>query len=208
MKMEMDRQKIMDRIRGEVSRVIATNAITIQKAIQAKLNQGNSSLTAGDASPASAPPANRTGALMRSIQAINTTTEPNKPKWTVGTAAVYARIQEYGGRIHAKKGKFLPVPVGADGRRALRESNGNLRSLNLTLIRTKAGKLLLVKTLSKGERAVKGGERAKGAMTKILFVLKKEVFLPARPYFRPAIAEVSAKLQQNLNAAMRKAGAA
>lgn len=77
--------------------------------------------------------------------------------------------------------KYLPVPLGPDGARAMKKAKGDLRSLNLTPLRIN-GKLFLVKW--------KGSTKRGGAKpVKPLFLLVKSVYLPARPYFRPAIAE-------------------
>ena len=83
--------------------------------------------------------------------------------------------------------------------------SGNIRSLNLELIRTKNGKLMLVKYLVKGQKAAKGSKSAKGYQYVILFVLKKSVYLPARPYMRPSYAAMKPKIDANIKAAIAEA---
>ncbi len=206
MDIKFDRQKIMERLSRNVLNTVKAGAIELQTAIREKLNQHNSSLTSGNAaSLPGSPPGNQTGKLANSIQAVDVTKDALHPHWRVGTDLPYSAIQEYGGRIRAAKGKFLAVPVGPDGRRAAREANGDIRRLNLRLIRTKAGKLLLVKTLYKREKAAKGSKGVTSDQTVILFVLKKEVYLPPRPYFRPVAAEKLPGVQAKVNKAVASA---
>ncbi len=183
MKMESNRQATMDKLRKLAKQAVYASAIELQDRIQAKLNLHNSSLTSGGIPSAPGmPPGNRTGALMRSIQVIDSTIDPNKPRYRVGTKIVYARIQEFGGRISAKHGKYLTIPLGTEGRRAAKRANGDIRSLALSIIPRK-GKLFLAKV-------------SKTGIIKFLFILKKFVYLPARPYFRPAIAEHKAAMKK------------
>lgn len=196
MSVQFNREKIMQRLRVAVSQAIAKSAIELQAAVKAKLNLHASNIgNGGIAAPAGGPPGNRTGSLSRSIQAKDITAEPLKPTWRVGTNMVYARIQEMGGRVRPKKGKFLPVPIGVDGMRAMARAKGNLRSLDLTLLRTKAGKLLLGKW--------KGTKRSQTFQP--LIILVKEVYLPARPYMRPAYNESKGVTAGNVAVAISKA---
>ncbi len=185
MKMTYDHNKIVNRIRKMAMAEVSKSAIEIQKIIQGKLNLSASNIgNGGTPSTKGSPPANRTGALMRSIQAVNVTVNPSIPTWRVGTKIKYARIQEFGGTVEAKKHKFLTIPIGRDGQRAATKAKGDLWSLHLTPIREK-GKLYLAEV-----RYVGGNIKTK---VKFLFLLVKSVYLPARPYFRPAIAEFVAK---------------
>lgn len=206
MGLKFDKNKTIARIQLAALHGVARGAIMLQDNVVAKLSRVASNVGAGGhPSPPGSPPGQNTGALARSIQAVDVTKTPMKPTYRVGTKLIYARIQEYGGRIRAKKGKFLPVPVGVDGKRAMRDAKGNLRSLNLKLVRTKAGQLLLVKELKIGDKAAKGSKKEKFAQTKILFVLKKQVYLPPRPYFRPAYAETSKEIQKEIHDSIQEA---
>ncbi len=199
MKMEGDKLKAMARIQKLAAAYVADSAVRLQKRIQDKLNQKNSSLTSGlNPSAPGEPPANRTGNLKKKIDVVNVTVNKLKPTWRVGTNVVYARIQEFGGRIRPTKSKYLAVPVGPDGARAAKKAKGDLRSLKLHVVRS-GGKLLLVEW--------KGSTLRKGAKPmKVLFVLVKSVFLPARPYFRPAIAEHRQEAAQDLQGIKFKLG--
>jgi phage gpG-like protein len=195
MKLEFDRAKIMTKVTEAARKAVYDAGLDLQSDIRDRLNQKASNISNGGipSSPGSAP-ANSSGTLMRSITTVDVTTDPLKPHSRVGTNVEYSRIQEYGGRIQAKKGKFLAVPVGIAGRRAAREANGNLRSLDLTLLRARNGKLMLVKWMGK-----KGG---KGSHYLILFILKKSVYLPPRPYMRPAYEAKKTAIRDRVSAAI------
>lgn len=104
----------------------------------------------------------------------------------VGTNVPYGKIQEFGGTITARGGA-LAVPIGPQGQKALRDSGGNIRSLNLWTLKRKGKPPLLVQINHKRLGRNKGGATYDGHMTP-LFVLKKSVTLPARPWARPALA--------------------
>lgn len=206
MDIKFNRQQLIERIKRKVTVAVKKSAIELETDIKNRLNLGNSSISAGGiGSPAGSPPFNKSGTLMRSITHVDKTINPLQPTYRVGTNLVYAGIQEYGGRIQAKKGKFLAIPVGVDGQRAARDAKGDIRSLNLRLVKTKNGKLLLVKNLAPGMKAVKGGAASKYGETKILFVLKKSVYLPPRPYMRPAYAAMKPKIDANIREAIKEA---
>ena len=206
MEIKFNRAQLIARIKSKVTAAVKKSAIELETNIKNRLNLGNSSISSGGVgSPAGSPPFNKTGTLMRSITYVDKTINPLQPTYRVGTNLVYAGIQEYGGTIRAKKGKFLAIPVGVDGQRAARDCKGNIRSLNLELIRTKNGKLMLVKYLVKGQKAAKGSKSAKGYQYVILFVLKKSVYLPARPYMRPSYAAMKPKIDANIKAAIAEA---
>ncbi len=194
MKVEFNKNAAISKIQKAAAQVVATIAVDLQGRIKTKLAAHNSSLTGGlNASPPGSPPGNRTGALLRSIDAINVTTDANHPHWRVGTKLPYAKIQEYGGRIRPKNVKYLPVPIGASGVRALREAAGkSLRTLNLKVFKAPNGKLFLYRP------ADPGAKKKDRRIDKLLFRLVKSIYLPARPYFRPAIAEQRLALKAEL----------
>ncbi len=197
MKVSFDKISLMGRLEKDVKRAVASLAIKLQEGIKEQLNKANSSLTSGGTpSTPGQPPAKRTGALARSIQAIDVTIDPKKPTYRVGTNLPYARIQEFGGRIVPKKSRYLTVPIGVEGMRAAKRAKGNIRSLNLKPIRTPKG-LFLVEW--------KGSTKKGGASKiKVLFKLVKSVFLPARPYFRPAVAELKKSVVHDVQAELLK----
>ncbi len=189
--MSVNKLQIMLKLQKQAKQAVAASATMLQKRIVDKLSLHQSNIGAGGiASPAGSPPGQNTGELARHIQMVDVTTSPMKPTYRVGTNIVYAKIQEFGGRIRAVKSKFLTIPIGVDGKRAAKKANGDIRSLKLFPVRIH-GKLFLVEW--------KGSTKKGGASKpKILFALRKEVYLPARPYFRPAIAEHKKDLAQRL----------
>ena len=127
----------------------------------------------------------RTGALRRSITATSPIKGPNGITGSVGpaddTVAKYAAIQEFGGTIRPKKSKYLAIPLPAartaSGAIMGKYNVRDLRTLDLTVIRSKAGNLLLV------QRAKGGGKKASIVP---LFVLKREVHITGKHYMRDA----------------------
>jgi phage gpG-like protein len=196
MDVKFNRQKIVARVQKAVDAALYAGASSLETNIRESLKRQNSSISAGGIPSAPGePPATGTGRLSGSIVAIKADdwTE-TKPHYRVGTNIKYAAIQEYGGRIAAKKGKFLAVPLGVDGRRAAREAKGvSLRNLKLTLLRVK-GKLLLVRFAGKARAAMKP-----------LFILLKSVILPARPYMRPAYAVAKGQIKIRVELAIKDA---
>lgn len=90
----------------------------------------------------------------------------------------YARIHEKGGKIRAKKAKMLTIPLpGIKGVAA--------NYPDAFIIKSKAGNVLIV------ERKGKTGLRP-------LFVLKKEVDIPARHWLSQSIAEMKPELIRSL----------
>lgn len=192
MSVSFDKNKLINAVRIGAAKGVALAAVKLQGNIKNILQQKSSNFAAGGipSEPGEAP-AMGTGKLVRSIKAIpSSQSTVDKPAWRVGSNLIYSRIQELGGTITAKKGKYLAVPIGLDGRRAARNSNGNLRSLNLVLIRVK-GKALLWGPVGGGARQI----GIKGKTLIPLFVLKHSVKMPARPYFRPAIKIFGPQLQ-------------
>ena len=143
------------------------------------------SIFPGGQSPPGAPPGKVTGMLGRSMQTdfselpMGRTTGIYRGR--VGTNVPYAKTNEQGGKISAKPGKALPVPLNRKAQRmqaAVTKSGGGLRSLDLTFIdRSKKGKApLLVQLVGK-----------RNPRTEVLFILKKSVRIPRRPYMAPTL---------------------
>jgi hypothetical protein len=111
----------------------------------------------------------RSGALIQSIEdSIGVTgTTPSTVQGTIGSKLPYARIQEYGGTIVPKNGKYLAIPLDA----ALNQQGIPLRPgprfwTNTFVAKSKAGNLLIF--------------QKRGAGIIPLYVLKTSVTLPAR----------------------------
>lgn len=168
-------EEFLAQMRKNVEKAVAQSAFTMVDEVKNQLNKHKSP----PSSSVGSPPGNLTGTLSRSIQTDLSGLKRKNPRARIGPdmrLAPYARIQELGGPIFPKKGKYLPIPIGAAGRKARRSvSGGSLRQLDLTFIRPKGGgNPLLVKPILGGK-----------AM-QILFVLVKRVDIPKRPYLKPA----------------------
>lgn len=124
-----------------------------------------------------------TGQLRRSIagraSVLGTIAQSIIGSGIFGRKAVkYARIHEKGGKIRAKKAKMLTIPLpGIKGVAA--------NYPNAFIIKSKAGNVLLV-------------ERNGTAGLKPLFVLKKEVDIPARHWLSQSIDEIKPELLRSL----------
>lgn len=137
--------------------------------------------TLGTPSPVGSPPSRQTGQLYAGI-----TWHRDGKGARVGVlkSIPYAAIQEFGGTIQSRSGGFLPIPIHPLAKARARMRRGPRSFPFLHLIRTKSGKLLLVRKV--------GGRNAR---FEIYYVLKKRVVIPARPYFYP-----QARNQQTLTA--------
>ena len=92
----------------------------------------------------------------------------------VGSNLAYARIHELGGTIRPRRAKYLTIPLPATLTAQSGASRGRARDFRDTFIkRSKAGNLIIF--------------RENGGSITPLFVLKKSVSIPARPYLRPAM---------------------
>ena len=94
----------------------------------------------------------------------------------VGTNLIYAPIQQLGGTIKPKKAKKLWIPAGAHTRRLLRRygtPQGVVEGLKAEGYRV---------WISKSKRAVLYAK--KGGSPQVLFILKDQVDIPARPFLR------------------------
>ena len=106
---------------------------------------------------------------------------------TDGGAVPYARIQEEGGTIRPKKGKYLKIPVGPalTGAGVSRLPPG--RSGDFRFVPTPRGGVLV------------------GRDGKVWYVLRREVRIPARPYLAPALAAAAPRLAASLDRLVRQA---
>ena len=144
-------------------------------------------------SPPGMPPANKRGMLRNSIQVQAS----GKLSAIVGSSAFYGWVHETGNNgkpIHAKNVRFLPVPVN-DAARRLHEKKGmqSLRSYPMRLIIPMFGKQALLV----GDAGVRTQQYVTGADGKRktdvrkdqpVFVLKRSIRMPKRPFMAPALA--------------------
>jgi len=109
----------------------------------------------------------KTRTLSRSIHTELVSSSRSKASVEIGTNLEYAAIQEFGGTIVAKKGKFLAIPLdkGAEGY-GPRDFPGKLH-----FVGNNSGGVLM------------------DAQGKAHYALKHSVVIPAHPYLRPALAE-------------------
>lgn len=124
------------------------------------------------------PPGTSDGGLRRSIQTV----EVSPLHVRVGSNLFYGLVQETGnwGRpIVPREKKFLLIPLSREARRMYRAVNFNGRAMNLKLIPRKGKPTLLVKDV--------GRHGGRGWAQKPLFILKKSVRLPKRPWAVPAL---------------------
>lgn len=96
----------------------------------------------------------------------------------------YARTLELGGRIRAKGGGSLAVPVNDQARR-LSEDGVKLRSLDLVMIKPRGRAPFLVAKSKMKVTTYPGGGRKVTRNVEPVWVLKKSVYIKARPYLRP-----------------------
>lgn len=165
-----------------------------------KTHVQKSFVTAGrfDPSPAGGPPGKKRGQLRNSIQ-----TALQKPMIArVGSNLRYGDAHEFGSPskevpiIRAKNVKYLPVPVN-DAAKRLHESKGtrSLRTMGtFRLIKPLFGKQVLL-VGDAGVRTQFYGKDASGKSITVrrndqpVFVLKKSIRIPKRPFMAPALAK-------------------
>lgn len=191
-----DRVAMLNQLRQKVETAVDRASIDLQNEIKQVLTTGGASNigSGGRASKPGGPPAVDTGSLRRSIQ-VDRSKLSEDLRNRVGTNLKYGRIQEFGGVVRAKSVKALPVPLTPEAKVLLRRTSGSIRSLNLTPIKTKKGDLLLVRMKPGRKIAQKHGGGTREAWEP-LFILKKSVRLPARPYLRPALAAALPRMRQ------------
>lgn len=106
----------------------------------------------------------RTGALVNSITVVKGKSTKTRAEVAIGPSVIHARIHEYGGIIRPVTAQFLAIPLpGVTGRP---------RDYDLHVVPFGG--------------MVAGLVDASGS---VMFLLKKAVHIPARPYMRPAVDE-------------------
>ena len=166
-KVTLDPKRVRGIMHAALQRGVFAAATTYVGAIKRSLG-GRAGSAAGS------PPGSRTGDLRRSI----TASEPPHLTSIVGANKRYAAMQEFGGVIKPKKGKYLKVPMGV----SLRAKTLTFRDTgneDVTLIPLRGGRFM-------GVRKIRG-KSGKGDRDDILFMLVRKVTIQARPYLRPAM---------------------
>lgn len=111
----------------------------------------------------------------------------------VGTNVEYGKIHEFGGTITGKSG-MLPIPISAEAKKASKRGEGP-RSFGdrLRFVKTPRNALLVKDIGGKNKR------------TEVMYVLKKSVQIPARPYITPAFHESLKKIEKTIAASVNNA---
>lgn len=95
------------KIQAAMRRGVAEAAHYLERQIKGKLSLSSHPPETSTPSSPGSPPSLISGSLRRSIRTRGPRSNGDGWEATVGPSIVYARIQEYGGTIHAKPGKFL-----------------------------------------------------------------------------------------------------
>lgn len=140
----------------------------------------------------------RTGTLKRSIT-YQVAVDGYSAR--VGTNVVYARAHEFGAVIKPKNAKFLTIPI---GQYRVQSRTARIRSArqvkDLVYIPRKNGEFGGMLGRPKG--------RGKARSIEPLFLLRKRVTIPPRPFLRPALYDngprIAAALGEGIRREMRK----
>jgi phage gpG-like protein len=173
-----------------VKSAAGAGALAMGKVVESNIKASFTRAGRFDSGPVGAPPAIKRGQLRNSIA----TEKIGDMAVKVGSNVRYGAIHEYGGRITARNVKFLPVPVN-DAAKRLHETKGmqSLRAYPMRLIRPMFGKQALLV----GDAGVRtqfyatdasGKRRTVVRKDQPVFVLKKFVDMPKRPFVAPALA--------------------
>jgi phage gpG-like protein len=107
-----------------------------------------------------------------------------KTKGKLGSNKVYAAIHEMGGTIVPKTKKMLAIPTKyARGRRPADFQN--------TFVLQAYGKAIIMQKTGKTDRSIRP-----------LFVLKRSVTIPKRPFLKPALEYIVPQLMENISHAI------
>ena len=181
---ELYKRSIFDHLRRTLQPVVARAGVLVQTELKRMVNRSGSPSSPGT------PPGKDTGTLGRSIQVD--ASKITSLRVRIGTNLPYGRIQEFGGVIRPKKVQRLPVPLNREAK--LLQRRGSLRSANLTLIPRRGKDSLLVR-------------KTKGGGIKPLFILKKSVTLPARPWVRPTRVRVAPRVLKLISQGVKASAA-
>jgi len=140
----------------------------------------------------------RTGTLSRAFDSISYGSNINNLRFVTGTVhqeVPYANIHEFGGVIHAKPGKFLTIPLGAAKNLsgvAKFTARAAMEEENVAIIKTSRALMIVRKHPTRWEP---------------LFLLVKEVKIPARlgfyAAFKDQIPELEKQMDKAIDAALK-----
>lgn len=214
--MEWRGPQIARMLRDATARGLRASAVVLQKEVHANLSKsgGGKQVFGRHAAPGQ-PPMTQTGHLRHSWQLgnRNAVMDQSKAKAVptaivrVGSNVKYAAIHEFGGFIHAKS-KLLTVPLNEQAWKMLKD-RGTVRGMPLRFVPARKGKAdmntvgYLVSTIAltkRGKHAKRKAALPKGAY---MFVLKRRVWIPRRPYVRPAVKKVKPRVVAEMVNALR-----
>jgi phage gpG-like protein len=164
----MDPARFRGTVQAAVNRGITQSAAFLVQYIKVNMSRRGVTSTPGN------PPAIQTGNLSRSISKTPT---QNGTTFVHTSGVEYAPILEYGGTIKPVAKQYLTIPIGREGRRIRKEAKGSLENSprDMFFYKSKRGNLLLMERHGKRNKATPR------------FVLKRSVYIRARPFMRPPL---------------------
>lgn len=152
------------RIQNGLDHAAVTLADRIKKSLKVSNNLGL------NPSPVGSPPGYGIGDLLKSIH-VQT---PNVLERRVVASAEQAKLQEFGGIVSTKRKQWLTVPYSDEAKRhKTRGFSSREFPRPLVFIPTRSGEGVLV-------------ERKRSGQMVLHYLMRKSVFVPARPFMRPA----------------------
>lgn len=164
-------------INGKVERAIGTGLAACGTAVRTDAKASMGSMHGGKPSAPGSPPNRQQGALSRSISSV---VEGRTAR--VGSNLAYARIQEKGGTIRPRNGRFLWVPINARAGETPTAVRNDKK--NFAFIPRRAGGWFVVRKSKSGRKTKRG----------LLYVLIHGTNLAARPYLAPALGRVAPRM--------------
>lgn len=167
--------------------VSAAGNLEVAKRTRRAIQESFGSYGRYKAGPVGKPPNKRRSALYNSFQVAGLT----GGRAAVTTNSRYAFVHELGATIRPKVKKALTIPLN-QAAAALSEDKGlrSLRDYNFRPIKSKSGNLILVGNFLQKVQYYKttGGKRryVKDESSPV-FILKRSVYIPPRPYAKPAL---------------------
>jgi hypothetical protein len=168
------------KLKAKLEKAVNTGVYQAALVYEAFIKDSFTKTPVGTHSAPGQPPGTQTNNLRKSVTAL----PPKNGRSIIHTSKIkYAAMMEFGGTVRAKGGKFLPVPLNNEAKRLQAKAIGGLKNspVPLHIVRTKTGRLFLVKHLTR-----KGKNATKLLGSQMMFILKKSVTIAARPYMRPA----------------------
>lgn len=157
-------------------------ALAVVEKIKRSLRQrGGPPSTGPEPSPAGQPPGAVSGNLSRSIGYERSGDLSRTIGMSgVGGAHIYGALHEFGGTV-TSGGKLMPVPLNREARKLL------ARAANVGGLRVAAPELIVFTSKRGNKILARPKGRGKHGGVEPLFVLKRSINVPARPFLRPGL---------------------